>query len=198
MSATIAVVALISFSTGAEAGFFEDFFGPDPAPQQAAAPAKARGRSSGRKVSTFAPTRRVSSELQFMPSRRERNAEGRAERAPDERRSGHQKVALVDTKQFSAGSKPVEAALCTPEGAEAPTSPTSQLLVDKTLRSGDVLVTDKGVQVFRGQKACPHNATSFVAISSAGMSKSRRSVLLAIEDAMNRPSGYMLAAHSKR
>lgn len=200
LSAAFTLVASLSLSSVAQAGFFEDLFGgPDPAPQAGAA--KVHSRSSGRRVATPSRSERVNSEIRFMPTRGERSEERRTARAREDRSSGSSKVALVDTNQFSAGSRPVQASLCMPQGPDASNASitaSNQLLYDKTLRAGDVLVTDKGVQVFHGQKACPHDATSFVALSSAGVSKSRRSVLLAIQDAMNRPSGYMLAADQRR
>ena len=94
----------------------------------------------------------------------------------------------------SAGSKPVTASFCAPETTVAGASAPLLLSYDKTLRSGDIMVTATGLQVFRGHAACPHDKRDFVALSVASMPKNRRSMLLAIEDAMKRPDGYILTA----
>lgn len=179
-----------AFSADAShAGFLEDLFGdPDPSPH-AAAPGYAprgrdgawqRGRSSRRDAG-------VRSELRFMPSAAARGKGGQ------DRRDMTGSSVVKDSKS-SAGSKPIVAALCAPESTIAGASAVGLLAYDKTLRDGDIMITDTGVKVFRGHAACPHDSRNFVALSSMNMPKARRSVLLAIEDSMKRPPGYLLAA----
>jgi hypothetical protein len=181
----ILVFSALSLSisdTAASAGFLDELFGPDPAPQ-AWAPAHAAKRQYA------APSRdrasrqdyRVRSEVHFMPAGAHKDRHVTT-------------VAKADDSASSAGSKPLTAALCAPEATVAGAPAASLLAYDKTLRNGDIMVTDNGVQIFRGHAACPHNARDFVALSSASMPRGQRSMLLAIEDAMKRPSGYLVAA----
>lgn len=181
----LAFFTLAISGTTASAGFLEDIFGgPDPVPQAAGTnrPGKRHYPSAG---AERAPRResRVKSEVNFMP----------AQTAHAKVRN-NSSVSKTDDNSASAGSKPVVAALCAPEatiqGATAP----ALLAYDKTLRNGDIMVTEGGLQVFRGLAACPHDTRDFVALSSAVMPRNKRSMLLAIEDAMKRPSGYLLTA----
>jgi hypothetical protein len=175
-------LALSISGNAASAGFLDELFGPDPAPQAMGPARAARGHYA-------APTRergsrqdyRVKSEVHFMPA--------------SARKDHHSTtVAKTDDSASSAGSKPLTAALCAPEATVAGAPAASLLAYDKTLRNGDIMVTDNGVQIFRGHAACPHNSRDFVALSSASMPRGQRSMLLAIEDAMKRPSGYLVTA----
>lgn len=175
----LALFAVAFSGSAASAGFFEDLFGgPDPVPQ--AAPTRPAKRQY--------PSRhegRVKSELNFMPASAAR-ARGR---------DGHvTSVARNDDSASSAGSKPVTAALCAPEATVAGAAAPALLAYDKTLRNGDIMVTEGGLQVFRGHAACPHDSRDFIDLSSAAMPRNKRSMLLAIEEAMKRPSGYLLTA----
>jgi hypothetical protein len=182
----ISAFALALSGTAASAGLLEDLFGPDPAPQ-AAAPTRAVRRATP--VREAAPRRAVRSEVQFMPASRDRQ----------ERRDRHSTtVAKSDEGASSAGSRPIAASLCAPQGSLAGASAVSLLAYDKTLRNGDILVTDSGVQIFRGHAACPHDTHDFIALSTANMPKGKRSMLLAIEDAMKRPSGFLVSARTEK
>lgn len=64
--------------------------------------------------------------------------------------------------------------------ADAPRGSIPYFLKDKTLRAGDVVVTDKGFLVFQGGE---HTARAFVAINNSGSRKGDRSSLLALEQA---------------
>ena len=65
----------------------------------------------------------------------------------------------------------------------------SQLLSDSTLRSGDIVVTEAGIRVFRGDGTCPHKPTDFVALNSADLSRGKLRVLASLEVAMRAPHG---------
>jgi hypothetical protein len=66
---------------------------------------------------------------------------------------------------------------------------TTDLMHDKTLRPGDVVMTDKGVRVFDGEKGSRHDGDDFVKISDAqGMSKEVRSTLDAINAHRSQPT----------
>jgi hypothetical protein len=180
--AVFACLAVAFSGSGASAGFLEDIFGdPDPAPR-AAAPGRAPQRNRG-------ASSRVKSELHFMP--------GSTARSRDHQGRGSV-VAKADDGSSSAGSRPVTAALCAPEATVSGASAPALLAYDKTLRNGDIMVTEAGLQIFRGHAACPHGARDFVALSSASMPRSQRSNLLALEEAMKRPRGYMLSAKFDR
>lgn len=187
---TVFACLAVAFSgSAANAGFFEDLFGDaDPAPRAAAGRATQRNHGPTQRVRTGSRSD-VKSELHFMPgpSVRTHVREGRVST-----------VAKADDSGVSAGSRPVTAALCAPEATVAEASAPALLAYDKTLRNGDIMVTETGLQVFRGHAACPHGARDFVALSSAGMPRAQRSTLLALEEAMKRPSGYMLAAKVAR
>jgi hypothetical protein len=186
-----AFMALAMFATRAEADFLDDLFGSSEPVARVAAPTASLRRSSSRKVTTASQQfRRVKSEVRFMPSKVART---------EERHSGSRGAAPIgDRNESAAGSKPVHASLCATETTIGTATPSSLLLYDKTLRSGDILVTDVGVQVFRGQAACPHNSGDFLPLSTANVSKSRRGVLVAIEDAMRRSNGYLLTGKAEK
>lgn len=176
------IIALGMSGTGASAGFLEDIFGaPDPVPLAASSGRGGRGHNAAER----APRRegRVRSELNFMPSSAARTRDRRAT-----------SVAKSDDSSSSAGSKPVIAAFCAPEATVAGAVAPALLSYDKTLRRGDIMVTETGLKVFRGHAACPHDARDFVALSSAAMSKNQRNALIAIEDALKRQDGYLLTA----
>jgi hypothetical protein len=184
--------SVVAFSGAtARAGFLEDIFGgPDPAPQ-AASPGRAErgGYAAARQDRSARRDMRVKSEVHFMS--------GSGARAKDSRDHHERSMAAAgqpDNGKASAGGRPVTAALCAPEATVAGASASALLAYDKTLRSGDIMVTDSGLKVFRGHAACPHDARDFLALSSTNMPKAKRSVLLAIEETMKRPSGYVLAA----
>jgi hypothetical protein len=68
----------------------------------------------------------------------------------------------------------------------------TELMHDTTLRPGDVVVTDKGIKVFEGDKSGGVASRDFVSLSRASnVAKDRRAELLAMEHAgaWNRESG---------
>jgi hypothetical protein len=178
----ISSFALSLSGSAASAGLLDDLFGPDPAPQ-AAAPARA-ARRTATPARERASRREVKSEVHFMPVSRERR--------------NSTSIAKTDDSASSAGSKPITAAFCAPQANVAGAAAVSLLAYDKTLRNGDILVTDSGVQIFRGHAACPHDTRDFIALSTASMPKGKRSMLLAIEDAMKRPSGFLMTARTEK
>jgi hypothetical protein len=182
------VVVTASCST-ANADFLDDLFGGNDQAPHAAVQGHAVKRHFDRTPRERAPRRefRVKSEVQFMSFVR---SKGR----PEHRERELTTVAKTDNSASSAGSKPVVAALCAPESTVAGASAPLLLAYDKTLRNGDILVTDSGVQVFRGHSACPHEARDFIALSSANMPKGKRSMLLALEESMKHLSGYSVTA----
>lgn len=57
---------------------------------------------------------------------------------------------------------------------------------DKTLKKGDSIVTNIGVQVFRGPNDCPHKTEDFVALKSSKFSnKMLKTTLIEIDKAAN-------------
>jgi hypothetical protein len=176
--ATLLAVAI--WPTSARADFLDDLFGnSEPGVRTVhAGPALRRQvevRPHRAKVKPMT-TARVDSDVRFMPVSHPRAKE----RAVT--------VQARPTHDAAAAGKPATVALCASSDAVAGAAPASLLAVDKTLRKGDILVTDAGVRVFRGDAACPHDARDFVAVSVVHMARSRRNMLLALEDAMRRSS----------
>jgi hypothetical protein len=189
-----ALVALGLSTTRGQADFLDDLFGPsEPAPWSRANTGPfARHSPGGGARTNHRQSVRVKSEVRFMPKlAHTQETYGRSRRAEEERRDKKFTAEAVDTNQFAAGSKPLRASLCASKSEIASATASSLLLYDKTLRAGDILVTDKGVQMFRGQAGCPHDVRNFIALSTADVPKSRRNVLAAIELAMHRPAGYL-------
>jgi hypothetical protein len=185
---------VLAFASGpARADFLDDLFGgPEPAARpQASAPSHRERAAAPERAHRRENTLRT--EVRMMPV---------VERAKP--RAGRAQVAAQNPAppkvdgSTAAGSKPVAVALCAPEETIAGAQPSSLLAYDKTLRNGDILVTDGGVQVFRGHTACPHSARDFIALSSAGLPRGKRNVLLAIEEATRRPGGYLLTANIEK
>lgn len=188
----VSILVLSGSATVARAGFLEELFGGgDQAPQAAPSRAAKRHYAEPRREKVA----KVHSDVSFMPSPVARVRERQAYR-PEHRPERRQvtTVAKADDGGASAGSKPVIAALCATEANVEGAPPTLLLAYDKTLRNGDIMVTDAGLQVFRGHAACPHDARDFIALSSAYMPKTKRSMLIAIEEAMKRPTGYVMTA----
>jgi hypothetical protein len=185
--AGLAVCAVMASSTAARADFLDDLFGPsEPAarPQAPSAGNKSRSHEPARER---APRREVRTEVRVMPVARTKERDGTS-----------QTSTVAKSDAVSASSKPVAVALCAPEATLASATPSTLLSYDKTLRNGDILVTDAGVQVFRGHAACPHDARDFLAMSSASMPRSKRNILLAIEEASKRQNGYLLTANVEK
>jgi hypothetical protein len=181
--AGVAVLAL-AFSSPARADFLDDIFGPEPAARPSA---PALGYRSRENEGVQRRGARGKVEVRVTPSGgRAKEHAGRAQASAGSK---------PDASSSAASSRPVVAALCAPEATVAGASASTLLNYDKTLRNGDILVTEAGVQVFRGHAACPHDARDFLALSSTSMSKSRRSVLLAIEEAARHPAGYVQTAN---
>ncbi|ARN80415.1 hypothetical protein [Methylocystis bryophila] len=62
---------------------------------------------------------------------------------------------------------------------------TQALMQDATLREGDVVVTDEGVRVFEGSKACPHAISDFRTLAEArDLGRGTRRVLAEVERAI--------------
>jgi hypothetical protein len=65
--------------------------------------------------------------------------------------------------------------------------PLGQFLRDPTLRRGDVVTTQKGLMVFRGQGGAHHSERDFVALSNAaGFAAGNKANLAALENALKR------------
>ncbi len=157
--------------TVGKAGFFEELFGVEPsAPQLYPPPARLHSRRAAR----------VRSRIAFAPAfRHESVRKSQIAYIPHETRSRE------DVGDTAAGSRPVKPAFCTrrPDALNN-ASRFRQLLNDKTLRAGDIVVTDAGIRVFEGQEACPHTSKDFVALGAAELSRSKKGVLAQLELSM--------------
>jgi hypothetical protein len=181
----LAIVMVAASNSTANADFLDDLFGgSDPIPH-AAATGRAMRRHYDPASRVRSPRRefRVKSEVHFMPvARHQRLREGRITT-----------VAKSEDGGSSTGSKPIAAALCASETTVSSTPATGLLAYDKTLRSGDIMMTDAGLRIFRGHSGCPHDARDYIALSSVKMTRGRRNMLLAIEDARHSSHGPMAA-----
>ena len=68
----------------------------------------------------------------------------------------------------------------------------TDIMHDKTLRSGDAVMTDKGVRVFDGERSSRHDDDEFVKLTdTSGMSREVRSTLDAINAHRSQPTWQM-------
>lgn len=203
------VAALLLCWTPAEADFLDDLFGGSNSDTPSTALRKSRRRVAGTSASERETRSRphfLHSEIHFLSFRTERHEErtstlhrGRVSRenlpqisTGNETPHRFPRHEANASRGAVAGGKPEEPSFCKTEGSDPASA--SPFLYDKTLRSGDIVVTGEGIQIFRGQKACPHGPDSFVALTSAVIPRSRRNVLLAIESAMHRPDSFVITA----
>lgn len=190
-----AVISVLMFSgIAANAGFLDDLFGgPDPAPQ-IASPRRSERKSAVRPHAR-APQEetRLKTKIQFLavPAVKEKRLTRENIRVKNAERP--LATAVKPAVSPVAGAKPVTASLCVPETSVNGVPASSLLAYDRTLRHGDIMVTDSGVQVFKGHAACPHDARDFLSVSSVNMTRSRRRMLLAIEEVIRRPREYVHA-----
>ncbi|PPD42479.1 MAG: hypothetical protein CTY15_12030 [Methylocystis sp.] len=154
-----ALVVLIAFAPAAKADFLDDLFGGGPTEAPRAAPR--------------APERvRRAPKPSFSIRLNEGKHEARGHVRPMEKKS----VAFLPESKLP---KPV---FCYAGAAHAASPDSADTrLHDGTLRSGDSVVTEVGILVFKGRVACPHNANDFIAVAASPLSKSRREALMALE-----------------
>jgi hypothetical protein len=155
------------------ADFFDELFGFDAYVRQPIAPRMARRppRSLGHWQSS-----RIKSRVSYAPIFHERLRKPQIAYEPN-RRNGE------PGGEAATGSSPVRPAFCGRMLKDAPRS--RQLLNDKTLRSGDIVVTEAGILVFEGHGACPHTPRDFITPGAADLSKSKRSALAKLEEAVH-------------
>lgn len=162
------VAALVAPPAPAKADFLDDIFGPSSPPPQAPAVApRAKQHESSRGGQS------VKGGLHFMPA-------AKSVARPSEKR----KIQTASVSGEASSGATVAAAFCEAKN-EAKDGASDIVMYDKTLRPGDAVVTLSGVQVFRGG-GCPHKSTDFIALSGAGLARSKKNTLLAIESVMRR------------
>jgi hypothetical protein len=84
-----------------------------------------------------------------------------------------------------SGAKTVKANLCPFSSAE--TEKSDVMLLDKSLRRGDAIVTEKGIVIFDGGIGCPHKESDFVSLNSAKIPVATREKLGIIEQGLRSP-----------
>jgi hypothetical protein len=173
-SLSCGAAVLIAFApiSPARAGFLEELFGAEETPQAAPPPrARPAKKSSGAGFSI-------------------RLNEGRkaaAKTAPQDADGGR--------RDYVAGSRPLKPRLCTVASRSEPTERQSaDYLRDETLRSGDSVVTDGDIIVFKGRSACPHTAGDFVPLARSSLPRAQRNALADLERAMKSPARRFEAA----
>lgn len=167
--------AAMLFSSLSRANFLDDLFGPEdyfhaPAGPRITAPPSTRG--ARRQVERARP--HVAS---FPSYRRERPRKAQIAYIP--------RGAEAAGGESATGSAPVRPAFCARNvNALDDASRFRQLLNDKTLRFGDIVVTTAGLRVFEGHATCPHLSRDFVSLGAAGLSRRRLVALAKLEDSI--------------
>lgn len=200
---TVGMLTLLAlsavFAGSAQAGFFEDLFGADPAPVARGtrgggwgSPRGARSeharRAGARHASARAKLVRANlSERHAVPAVRSQGPWAAHVAAPW---TGYAQAAwTVSTPTPTAvasapGSvKPKRARFCGEEDPAAKIVDYKEALVrDPTLRYGDVIVTDEGVRIFEGNWVCPHTISDFRTLAEVrDLNFGTRAVLAEIE-----------------
>lgn len=177
-SFTGALLGAVLFAPAGRANFLDDLFGPEDyvAPSRANPGARQSRPSARRQIG------RIRSHIGYFPSYRHesrRKSQIAYIQRDDLRRND------ADGDEPATGSRPVRPAFCA-RGAEAlpDASRFRQLLNDKTLRFGDIVVTREGLRVFTGHATCPHFSKDFVALGAAGLSRRRLGALAKLENAI--------------
>lgn len=174
------LLGVVLSSTATKADFFDELFGFDQAPTRAKTSQYLPRASARRQIG------RIRSHVAYLPAyRHETPRKSNVAHIPrklDQRED-------TSRNETATGSRPVKPAICARENAIKKMSRLSQLLSDSTLRSGDIVVTEAGIRVFRGDGACPHKHTDFVALNSADLSRGKLRVLASLEVAMRAPHG---------
>jgi hypothetical protein len=173
----LSCVCLLVSTAPASAGFLEDLFGGSDAADMRSAPTPAP--SARRAPASRSPSAlRVNSSVRFNSSLRfNDDARGSARkkdmRAAEKREPGReQKVAAFKSPKPS---------FCAPGDVQPATDSSGARLRDATLRSGDSVVTARGILVFQGHVSCPHRDTDFVGLTVSKLPRHRRNVLLSLE-----------------
>jgi hypothetical protein len=174
------LLGVVLSSTATKADFFNELFGFDQAPTQPRTyqylPRTNARRQIGRKRTNDA----------YLPAYRHERLR-KANIAPIPRKADQREE--TSRNETATGSRPVKPAICARENTVKKMSRLSQLLSDSTLRSGDIIVTEAGIRVFRGDGTCPHKHTDFVALTSADLPRGQLRVLASLEVAMRAPHG---------
>lgn len=168
-----ALLGAALFSADCRAGFLEDLFGPEDYVHPPAGPRISPSRTGARRARSHVSF--------FAAHRRERPSRAQIAYIPrDPDRRGDAADAGAAT-----GARPVKPAFCARGGEALKNAPKfRQLLQDKTLRFGDIVVTETGIRVFEGHMTCPHTARDFVTLGAADLSKRQFGALSKLEDAI--------------
>ncbi len=168
-----ALLGAALFSADCRANFLDELFGPEDYIRPPAGP---------RFSSSSHGARRTRSHVRFFAAhRRERPSRAQIAYIPhDADRRGDAADAGAAT-----GARPVKPAFCARSSEALKGAPKfRQLLQDKTLRFGDIVVTETGIRVFEGHMTCPHAPRDFVTIGAADLSKRQFGALSKLEDAI--------------
>lgn len=210
-----ALFLLIGLSASARAEFLDDDFDDaEPArsaPRAAARPAPRAPRSVAREAAppraSFSirinepkarEAKKFATERPRAPEKERRSvanlrapsadADNRAPTANAAIRAPAASVAYRVPAANAALAKLPKPVFCYPASAQPESAASADVpLQDRTLRSGDSLVTADGVLVFKGQAACPHRANDFVALADSDLPKAKRDALLALERTLHDP-----------
>lgn len=163
-----AILTICAWTTGAEAGFFEELFG-DSEPAVPAAPAPQAHRRQ--------PTGGVSFSIRA-------NRRSVVRKSDDASNGGSKPLKSV----FCAEGL---------SSRDNPDSDDIRLH-DGTLRAGDSLVTANGILVFKGRAACPHTSADFVGLAQSKLPAEKRNTLQQLEHTMQaRRSSLVLSGEEE-
>ncbi len=170
-----ALLGAVVFSPDSRASFLDDLFGSDDyfQPQAGARIGRSRpgARMGGRirahvAYPSYRPERPRKSHIAYIPQ------------ASDPRND-------AAGGGGATGSRPVKPAFCARSGEALRDAPKfRQLLQDKTLRFGDLVVTETGIRVFEGHATCPHTPKDFVTLGAADLSRRKFGALAKLDDAI--------------
>jgi hypothetical protein len=96
---------------------------------------------------------------------------------------------------YGPSPEEVMAAIKAVKGGKGPLGP---FVNDPTLRSGDVVVTTKGLMVYRGGGGPPHRESDFVSVSNASGLVANRQTLISLEKASRLTPHKPLGVEAKR
>lgn len=168
-----ALLGVVVLSADCRANFFEELFGAGDYVRSPAIPRVVSTRIGARR-----PIYHSRPHIAYYPRHRRERPVAFLLPEPDRRNE-------APDNRSATGSRPVRPAFCARSGATLKdVSKFRQLLQDKTLRFGDIVVTETGIRVFEGHATCPHAPRDFVTLADADLSRRKLGALSKLEDAI--------------
>lgn len=169
------------------ADFLDDVFGADVTEKvKTFTRPKTHHNSHFRSRSSFELKFHASGDITHIHAERHRHTEKQPHRYSDELFTAD----VLDTSKSVIQRRDIKTAMCYPSNISSEKiNPLALFLHDKTLKKGDSIVTNTGVQVFRGPHECPHKSDDFVPLKSSAASNMKiKNTLIEIDRATNSPA----------